>query len=547
MYSWWSRFNVRQCFSFDYVFLIASLFVLLSVSVPRYIVETHAPGSSVYGFGAHIPGDFFQYIYEVKSGMEGTMFFRNIYTNEGTVRLMILEPHYNILGMIGRLLKYSPFIVYQGAYFFSLVTFLIALYLLIKKTIHRNVLRILAAVLTIVSTSVWTLTNDPKEGYTLTDFATHTNWYNVFTKFNTLPPHHFLAITLLIILLLHLRKPGGSLLSYGKTMLLGIALGFIHPYDAGMILAIQCFFVILTTIITRSLDKRLVLHVLLFALVTIPILLYYRYLLIYVWQSQKGMHGTIKWVPRDISTQVYLLGIGPLLIPASLIVFFPSSWKKPHVLILMLWAVLPLLFFYIPDLKIPSNIYRGFQIFHHIPLALLTALGIGELCKKYTLPLRLIAATISLVFILYSFPAYYFTLVRETAPTGSFHHFSSWYTRLQLASPAIQYLYNHSEPESVVLAPEEVSVMIPAFTKNRLVIGHNGTVPDYLNKMKNAQIFLSGKMALDDVKGYLATHNISYILFGVASSPFNTLPYSHLPYLEEVYRHETVSIVKVKL
>src|SRR5690348_14774495 len=87
--------------------------------IPFIKVEQQNPGSTTYGFPINLDGDYYHYLYFLKSGLEGKINFENVYTDTPQP-YQWLEPHYNLVGIIARPLGVSNVNLFNFLRIFSL-------------------------------------------------------------------------------------------------------------------------------------------------------------------------------------------------------------------------------------------------------------------------------------------------------------------------------------------------------------------------------------------------------------------------------------------
>jgi hypothetical protein len=116
---------------------------------------------------------------------------------------------------------------------------------------------------------------------------------------------------------------------------------------------------------------------------------------------------------------------------------------------------------------------------------------------------------------------------------------------LQLAKPALNFLSEKTPPNSVVATGETIGMMIPAFTNNRVILGHEGNNPDYTRKRNEIWGFLGGYVPESNLPAFLDAYHIDYVLYGVDALAFQSMPYASLPYFVPVFQSPPITIVKI--
>ena len=119
-------------------------------------------------------------------------------------------------------------------------------------------------------------------------------------------------------------------------------------------------------------------------LIAIPTALITYYVLVFILQFKIGIKGIITHLPRQQTFYQYIISLGPLLFSSLISVFFIRSIVKvPLLRLIFIWAYLPLLLFFLPDINLPINTWRLFQTYQHIPLAILTAYGLAHIVRRF--------------------------------------------------------------------------------------------------------------------------------------------------------------------
>src|SRR6185503_17699191 len=73
------------------------------------------------------------------------------------------------------------------------------------------------------------------------------------------------------------------------------------------------------------------------------------------------------------------------------------------------------------------------------------------------------------------------------------------------------YLNLHSEPFSNIYVPSYVGVFLPAYTYNKVYVGHPLATFDYKDKIKITEKFYLGEMSKEEARSLLVAHKIMYV------------------------------------
>lgn len=516
-------------------------FALFTNIAPRVIAEKRQPGSTIYGFPTPWLNDYFQYISIIKMGQEGKLLYHNQYSEEYFPPLL-LQPYYNILGVMTKPLGIDPFQAFFLAMLLSLCALIATVAFLAKKLFPSHSTASLVLILFITATNFWTFAHASGIQYA-TEPETYSNWFNIFKKLTMFPFHHYLSVIWILLMLYHFLHLKKNALSFIVTALLGFLLSLMHPYNAISVLYILGVQLILTTLIKRKIPFLYIVHLLLAAVSIAPLIFYTRYLLTNVWGGVTTQANTLAWTPPIVSFSTYLFALGPLLVPALLASIQPKHFMQEKWRMMMLWVIVPIVVFYLPNIGIPTGGIRLFQTFQQIPLAILAALlfdQIASFAKRFSF---LVYGAAAVFFIGFAAPAYS-AITTEYASPLNHYFYVDWIVNLSI--PTMQFLKSHTPYRSVVLTGDNLGMMIPAFTDNRVIVGNDGDNRNYYTKLKDVQVFFNGNIPLDQLPSFLKKYNVEYVVWGIDSIELERSPYKNSPYFEEVFRDKTVSVSKVK-
>lgn len=530
----WAR---KHIFLIAFIILSATIVVAGITAYQRIerqktpeLLPTHALGNT---------NDYHQYIYLLKLGREGHILYHNAYSEE-TIPDVLLQPIYNIAGFLSRPFPVSLYAVYFAFQTVSLIFLFFCIYLLITKIFQRTSSRLFAAILFFTATGFWYITSFSPlimHSFTLVDYD-----FDLFLKYHAIPPHHNIALALIILIFLCLTD--GKKRSLTAAGIMAFLLALIHPYILAMLLFMLFVNAAVETIIEKKIYNRATKDFIFILLWAIPPLAYQYYLIWFLLRFRTGVDGVLSFLPRSISWHDYLEALGPIFFAAIPSVLLFAQLKKYSLTrFLFLWAFVPILFFFFPDFHLPFAVWRLFQIYQHIPLAMLTTLWIVRMINPKSLKITImIIATIGAT--TYGILAYTERLNEITLPGGLSAHFN--YFIPKELTDVYQFLDTNTPSDSVVIASEWVSNMIPSLTHNRVVIGHLGNNRNYNMKLWEVEHFFSGTLSSDDVRSFLKEHNVSYIIFGFDAPTFIQTSYASLPFLHVIYGDQAdVSVVAV--
>ncbi len=507
-----------------------------------YIVYSNTQSlPTEYGFPSPYPMDLMQYAWMIKSGQEGRLLFHNQYS-EQNFPPMLLQPHYNILGLLSSPFNISPFHVYTIARFFAIII-LIFFVTFSFFTLIKNSFKYIGLVLWTTSTSVYYLiANDITKAV---DVETYSNWFNAIKKFIHIPPHHYIASVMILLLWLRLPSLSFTITSLTITFTSFIFLSFLHPYVVIFLIYFFIFTSVTAVLFNRKQTLILLFHCLTAIIASAPSIVYNRYLLTNVWQNASTANAdTMVWSPPAVSLPNYLLALGPLFIPFFLSLWVPSNWKNVQTRFLIAWGLLPIGLFYMPNIGIPTGGIRLFQTYQHIPLALLSAYTLSK-CTIIPFRFRNVIASMFAIFcIVFAVPPFLTNLLEYSYPNI---HYTNTARLITTMTPVYHFLRTKTEYRSVILAPEALSSTIPAISHNKVIIGHNGNTTYYDEKKHTIGLFYNNYLTNEEVYNVLDSLKVDYIIWGYETIPFNDSKYNTLPYFQKVFEMDSISVTKVIL
>lgn len=525
---------------------VAIILVFCNIIATITVAKKTFPNVSYFGFPVRYLGDYFTNIYRIKLGQEGTILYHNAYSNEATPDVLF-EPHYNIVGFLTKPFGFSPLESYELFRFIAILGFILAISALIAVAIPELEGRLLALVLFLTSTPFWKFANGVIDINAVQEPETYSDFFNVFTKINAMKAHHLVAYIVLIGICFLLTRQHITKKNVVLLFSLGCMLGFIHPYVS----IYTGVFVTVYTGIRLVQDRKkaipTVIQSIVLGVTMLPIVLYHGYVLNTYWKLFMDMAGTTVWVPREFSFSTYSFSLGAIFF-LSIPIFFVRRFREQRLLqMLSIWGFVPLILFFLPDIKIPMSTYRLFQSYQQIPFSVLAPVVIVWVLRKVKINLTVGVAVISCIAILYAIPPYMHMFVKHVESKSNFFPTQK---AIAASMPLLEYLQKNAPKDSVVLASEEVSLAVPIFTESKTLIGHPGTNPEYDVKIWVAYKILDGTYPTDLLLERLKMYNVRYILFGSQYPenfivPFSQTPFVSFPFLKEKYKFGNKSVVEV--
>jgi hypothetical protein len=496
--------------------------------LPFFYVEKRESGSSLYGFPMNLFGDYYSYVYFIKSGLQGKLYFENVFTDEKQP-IQFTEPHYFLFGLL-----FAPFNKNAHELFMLLriiapTICLICFIYVVSKIISDWLLQLFALLIFIFSTAFWWVHIPSPDVWS--------DMFHITRKILNLPPHYFFAISLTILLILHSTRMTYRLRSFFWGILLIGNLTWMHPYIAiftiSYIVASSC----VEMILKRKVNKIVLLHLVILVSSMLLIIGYYQYLLSFVWKSPTQQNIAIASLPIG----KYLLSLGPVfLFSLPTILYFPN-WKHPLKLRLILWGILPIFFFLSNLLGIPISPIRVYQTYQHLPLSILTTISVISLIKRFPVSIqKLTIISLSILLILYALPEY--TRGFDYAVSESQPYFR-WKHDIDIAQGTFDFLRKNAKKDWLIIAPDPVSSFFPAFTDTKVIIGLEGINVHHAYNKHQIDMLYSGILSKEQLQTFLKEYRVDYVIFGIESPIYDSLPYKNFDVFSIAYKDSQVTVV----
>jgi hypothetical protein len=484
--------------------------------------------------------DYLQYISIIRSGQEGSIFFINQYS-ELNHPPMFLQAHYSLLGFITGLFDINPFFAFTLARYIALIALTVATVMLAFR-IFKPFYAVVATMFFLTSTGFYYVTGSSI--FSNNDFETYSHWLNIVKKITLIPPHHYAAVILLIIFCFRGNHITNSPRSLSITFMLMLALSFLHPYVAVFLLYFLLTLTISSLLLERKKASVHVLHTFSSLLAALPGIVYNRYLLIHIWKSStSAVGGTLAWEPPLFPMNHYLLALGPLFPLAVMSLFYPSTWKNTQTRFLIIWAFVPMMIFYLPDIGIPTGGLRLFQVYQHIPLAFLSVIAVKPFVEKFGNYIgKRLMLLLSAGLMMFAVPPF----INNFIFYSSIHSpYTTMASIIKTHKPLYEFFNTKTPKHSVVMTSEMTGMTIPAFTHNKVILGHDGNNTNYKEKKSQVESFYGNIISPEKLYEFLKKYNTSYIVIDFTTPEFMYSRYEHLPFLQTVFTHDTTTVMRV--
>jgi hypothetical protein len=494
------------------------------------------PGTSYTYATGHL-GDFYGYSYMIRRGQEGYLLYNNIYSLD--VKTYILShPFFHLIGLVTAPFSISPGFLFFIARTAAWIVLFWMVYRLITKTITTSTGRILAGVFFFSATSVWGVGEFIRSGV-ISMPVVWNDYFDLYSLYVRVPPHHVLAFVCMGSILLLLNQKTLTRRDMGIGIVLSICLGLLQPYLAFFFLAILSVYVVVCVIIDRKIPQNAGFIAVMGAICVCMIGMNY-YLLQYIMRLPFAATSVLSQGGRYITFSTYLYSLGPLAL-LSFLAFANASYRKTMAMRYMLiWAWLPCVLFLLPEIGNLTSTNRLLQTYQHLPLALLAGVGVEGILRKGIVR-RIVIIGMVVCALTYGFVPYAMKMKTDVqfVHTEYFNVYMPEYLR-----QAFIFFNTKTARDSMVLSGAQLGVMMPAFTHNRTLIGHDSNTPDFVGKSQKSVYFYQGSMSAQEAEDFLKEEKVDYVLFGLDAPSWEKSLYNGVAFLEPVYTNDIITIVR---
>ncbi len=432
-----------------------------------------APADTVYPLVHNFVEDYYTYLDIMRQGFDGWWIVTSRMTPEVYPR-MIVSVLLLFLGHAARFLHVSLPLVYTGARILGGGALMVLVYQLIRRTFPQSFIkRIVAFCFVLFSTYVW---GWGPNGPTVASL-THA-WTELDPIFRwSFVPHHLWSKVFMVAAFL-------SLLSFRPTLLIifTVLMGFTNPVVYVTFIPTLLLYTVLSL---RGASFKATWQSLIAIGVALLVTLYHRYLQtnIFPWTSYLVWEQTLRYKVNPFD---YAFSLGPTLILFTLAI--PAIWRLGRAgRLLIAWAASSWIMLYVAGPFLPVTPERYLGGYQFIPLAIGAAVWIFSL--KGSHPLRLGCIVLLLGYFAIGLRA---SFTEAAGYVVANRNNNQVYVPKELMA-AFAYLSVNGNPEDVVIAPYEISTMIPAFTGSRVVAGHAMFTKDIELKKALINDFFAGK------------------------------------------------------
>ncbi len=446
------------------------------------------PKDTVFLFGHNFINDYYYYLHLMRQGFEGQWGVTSWLTPE-VFAPRFLNTTFLALGFLGKVIPFGVFTIpiwYTLGRIGGGIALLVLLYLLIRFVFPQSLgKRIGAFLMVLFSTAFWGFSN----GNPTVPRLIH-EWTELDPLFRLsyIPSHLWSKVFFLgtLIALIHVYKREKTALWIGIGAVSALFMGFSSPVILATAGIVYAGMVVWEAVKTRSVKTMLhtpwMLCSFVLGLVALVVALYHRSVQqdVFPWTSYL-VWETVKY---PIGLWEYAASFGPAL-PLGIIGFLIGRKHHPFLAaLLFFWGISGFVGLFVFSRVIPLSNIRFLEGYQYIPITLLAAWGVAWIGRKKHVYWLLIGL---------------FCLYGSIGMWASFQEHVG-YIRANTQNPQVYvpktwmdvFAYLENQPgNGVVLAPYELSTMIPALTGKRAVAGHPMMTVDDKGKTSEIGRFFS--------------------------------------------------------
>lgn len=458
------------------------------------------PADAVYPLVHGYPPDYYWYLSLIEQGREGSLLVTTRYTPEANVPQFV-NTFFPVLGIFARALTISSPVMYTLARVFFGAAQLLVGYALITQCFAERKKRVTALILIFLGTPFWYVQSDGAIRYIGEFWSGLDPW----VRYSFLP-HHMAAMTLFMLALLGLHQ--GLKTNNFRVVLYAGAAGALATWTnpaSGMMLALTLSIACILS--WRSIGKQWKYPAFVLLSVAIPFVFLWRLQSsVFPWTAFSSWERFV-FYPIDAVSYLGVIGIPGILAIFSL----PFVLGKRAFLwnALVSWFAVPFVGLGILQLYLPVSNGRYLQNAYFIPAAILATAGLWELAKRAAGRARWYWMILGVVLFIVAVPSYYESVSQQLRSVAR-DKTNLTISVPRLVSEGIVWLGKADRPQAVVLAPEWISTMIPAFTDKRVVWGH----PTFTYKLEQKEADVAAFYRFDDLriaKAVIAKYAVSYV------------------------------------
>ncbi len=512
------------------------------VSMSQTMIDvSRTPSGTVFPFVHNYAQDYYYYLHLMRQGFDGAWLATSKLTEE-QFPVQFVNPFFLLLGHLSRLTNVSLPHAYLIARIVGAVSLIALSYVLALLVYPRSSLKRIVALLLVVFGSYWWSWQEGSPGVpSLVHLWTE---LDPMVRLSFIPHHLWSKIFMLATFLLILRFSTHTVrLNILVLVVLGtLFAGFSSPVVLMTLIPTLLFFIVLLLIGTlrekKMIPWRTYVLIVLSIVVGILVVIYHRHVEtgVFPWTSYKSWEDTVRFSIRPID---YLESLGPTLL-FFLFAIVPL-WRTPAGKLVLAWAASGWIMTFAVGRFIPIWNIRFLEGYQFIPIAIGASEGL------------LIAAGLLRTYVRLRFPlVILFVLLFIHAGGGIIASTNehNQYLVNDVYNPmiyipvstfkALTYLSTVGQGDRVVMAPFDIGSMIPAYSKLRVVGGHNLMTFDAPGKRTAIDMFYR----LSD-SAIIATELTRLHVRYIWRPQWVPVAYDIIPNVKKIFDSQTVTLYEV--
>jgi len=510
-----------------FLFIVVAVVIIFIYHFPDLLPLFVTPKGLIYL--GHIPyfdpWDTNLYVSAIHYGQWGGVLLANQYTSMPN-NPILLYPFLTIIGFIFK--SISPFLLFHISNIFGGIILLIGMFCLLQKLGFSSLLALFA---------LFTISLGGGFGFLgWGRFPSGDITMSLFTFYSAFQKAHeaigVLSFTGALVLFYFFVINKEETIKIFPIMLLLLVSVFIYPYT------VVCFFLItgLFLFLYRkggSIEERDYVHIALLAIPSVAVVL----LLAYQIFSNPSFADIGNHIP--LAFFPLLAGYG-ILLP----LFLYQLFFLPKTALRIFFSVWFIVVFTLGILPIgPGKVFLRGSFF---PITVICIVSLNEIVKNMK-RIKYVAFILFGIFLVGSSMYIFCNRI------GMVYARSNWMYMSVSDFGVFDYLKKNTLPDSSIFSLITLGSQIPAFTENRVYLGHTMQTPQAADKQATVIAFFIGEGSVAQEKEMLRQNNISYVLLGKNEESLykkyakkeNSL-YATLDSFQKVFQSQNISLYKVQ-
>lgn len=503
---------MKKSNTLEYVFICFLIVITTGISIAQTVLYTlKTPSAAYYPYVHNFVEDYYYYLHIMRQGYEGWWQATSWLTSE-VFSARVVNLLFIVLGHVARITSLTLPATYTLARVFAGSVLLFLSYIFLRILYPSSALKRIVAMLFVSFSTYWW--GWGTQGPQVARFVVEWTEFDPMFRWSYIPHHLWSKVGMLIAFICayqFVEKEQNTLKFLMIAILATLFAGFASPVTYATLVPVMVLWLGMEVVFQkgwRACVARAARITGVIVCTALIVAIYHRIVQhdVFPWTSY------LEWekVQYAISIRSYVESLGPAFVFFLLSIF--SLYKTSHGRLLMAWVFSGFLMVFVFARFIPLSNIRFLEGYQFIPIAIGAIEGIwlaGRSIGREPRYVKAFCVSVCVVSIAYFAVGMFASLKLHAAYVAMNTSNIQVYIPRDLVG-IFAYL-NGKQGQSVVLAPYEISTMIPALTGKRVVAGH--TMMTYNNRDKKQRIddffSLSGSNRASSI---LSEFNISYIV-----------------------------------